>query len=70
VTKLIESGAIERWEIDDQVRTVLQWLKDTTNRVITGTDEARRASLGADQLAGEPAAGPQYNGTGVPADHT
>jgi hypothetical protein len=60
VTKLIESGAIERWEIDDQVRTVLQWLKDTTNRVITGTDEARRASLGADQLAGEPAATPQY----------
>jgi hypothetical protein len=52
VTKLIDSGAIERWEIEDQIRTVLQWLKDTTNRVITGTDEARRASLGVDRLAG------------------
>jgi hypothetical protein len=54
VTQLIDSGAIERWEIDDQIRTVLQWLRDTTNRVITGTDEARRASLGADQISGSP----------------
>jgi hypothetical protein len=64
VTKLIDSGAIERWEIDDQIRTVLQWLRDTTNRVITGTDEARHSSLGTDQLTD--GAAPRYNGAGMP----
>ena len=54
VTKLIESDAIERWQIDDQVRTVLQWLQENTNRVITGTDEARRARLGTDYNAEPP----------------
>jgi hypothetical protein len=44
ITSLIRSGAIDRWEIDDQVRSVLQWLQQTTNRVITGTDEARQFS--------------------------
>jgi hypothetical protein len=46
VTRLIDSGAVDRWEIDDQVRTVLQWLQDSTRAVITGTDEARQFRLG------------------------
>ena len=66
VTRLIDSGAIERWEVDDQVRTVLQWLQDSTNRVITGTDEARRASLGTERIG---SAGDR-NGTGNAAEHT
>ncbi len=44
IVNLIRSGAIDRWEIDDQVRSVLQWLQQTTNKVITGTDEARQFS--------------------------
>jgi hypothetical protein len=44
ITSLIRSGAIDRWEIDDQVRSVLQWLQQTTTKVITGNDEARQFS--------------------------
>ncbi|HEX5118834.1 MAG TPA: hypothetical protein VFW65_26925 [Pseudonocardiaceae bacterium] len=70
VTKLIDSGAIERWEVEDQIRTVLQWLKDTTNRVITGTDEARTASLGADRLTGvDPTTKLPANGVGPSTEH-
>lgn len=53
VTKLIDSGAIERHQIDDQVRAALQWLQENTHRVITGTDEARRTSLGRDWTPGD-----------------
>jgi hypothetical protein len=42
ITRLFESGAIDRWEIDDQVKSVLQWLKDTTHRVITNRPEEPR----------------------------
>jgi hypothetical protein len=42
ITRLFESGAIDRWEIDDQVRSVLQWLEDTTHRVITNRPEEPR----------------------------
>jgi hypothetical protein len=48
VTRLIDSGAIERHQIDDQVRAVLQWLREDSNHVITGKDEIRHASLGKD----------------------
>lgn len=46
ITSLIRSGAIDRWEIDDQVRSVLLWLQQTTTKVITGKDEARQFSTG------------------------
>ncbi|KAA2254864.1 hypothetical protein F0L68_29210 [Solihabitans fulvus] len=36
VARLLGSGAIERWEVDDQVKEALQWLKDSTARVIHG----------------------------------
>lgn len=48
VTSLVDSGAIERHEINDQVRAVLQWLSEDTHHVITGKDEIRHASLGTD----------------------
>lgn len=48
VTKLVDSGAIERWQVADQIRVALQWLLDGSNRVITGTDEARPPSFGPD----------------------
>jgi len=34
VTKLVASGAIDRWEIDQQVRDALNWLRSSTNKVI------------------------------------
>lgn len=46
VTRLLESDALDRWQIDDQVRTTLQWLRDSGYKVLTGTDETRRASFG------------------------
>lgn len=50
---------------------MLQWLKDTTKRVITGTDEARRVSLGTDPSAGiDPTVKLHSNGATKPADHT
>jgi hypothetical protein len=41
ITRLLESDALDRWQIDDQVRVALQWLGVSINRVLTGTDEAR-----------------------------
>jgi hypothetical protein len=34
ITHLINSGAIDRWDVEDQVRTALEWLKDSTNRTV------------------------------------
>lgn len=34
VTRLVQSGAISRWEVDDQVRLVLEWLAESTERVM------------------------------------
>ena len=41
VTRLLESDALDRWQIDDQVRITLQRLCDSGYKVLTGTDEAR-----------------------------
>jgi hypothetical protein len=46
VTKLLESDALDRWQIDDQVRTTLQWLRDSGYKVLAGSDEARKFSYG------------------------
>jgi hypothetical protein len=46
VTRLLESDALDRWQIDDQVRTTLQWLRDSGYKVLTGTDQARVTSFG------------------------
>jgi hypothetical protein len=34
LTKLFESGAVDRWDIDDQVRLVLEWLAESTHRIL------------------------------------
>lgn len=34
VLQLLNSGAVERWEIDDQVRAALSWLKESTENII------------------------------------
>lgn len=41
LTKLLDSDALDRWQIDDQVRVLLQWMDTSINRVLTGTDSAR-----------------------------
>ncbi|WP_370962220.1 hypothetical protein [Amycolatopsis sp. cg9] len=45
ITNLLASDALDRWQIDDQVRVTLEWLKVSINRVISGTDEARQLSF-------------------------
>ncbi|MBB5850197.1 hypothetical protein ACFQ05_23590 [Amycolatopsis umgeniensis] len=63
VTRLLESDALDRWQIDDQVRTTLQWLRDSGYKVLTGSDEARKFSYGenhrASAAAGENGSSPQ-----------
>jgi hypothetical protein len=44
VTSLLDSGAIDRHEINDQVREALRWLKDATDTVLKGPDPAGRAT--------------------------
>ena len=34
VAHMVNSGVVERWEVSDQAREALQWLKDATARVI------------------------------------
>lgn len=63
VTKLLESDALDRWQIDDQVRTTLQWLRDSGYKVLAGTDEARKFSYGENHR--EPV-GISDNGSGAP----
>ncbi|MBP2473118.1 hypothetical protein JOF53_001990 [Crossiella equi] len=46
VTRLLESDALDRWQIDDQVRATLQWLRESGFKVLTGVDEARSVSFG------------------------
>jgi hypothetical protein len=41
LTKLLDSDALDRWQIDDQVRVLLQWMGASINRVLTGADGAR-----------------------------
>jgi hypothetical protein len=42
VTRLLDSGAIDRYEIDDQVREALRWLKEATDTVIAGRGQRGR----------------------------
>ncbi|GAB2735288.1 hypothetical protein [Amycolatopsis magusensis] len=41
ITRLIESDALDRWQIDDQVRVMMHWMQASISRVLTGTDTAR-----------------------------
>lgn len=35
ISHMVDSGVIERWEVSDQVREALEWLRDATARVVT-----------------------------------
>jgi len=63
VTRLLESDALDRWQIDDQVRTTLQWLRDSGYKVLAGSDETRRFSYGENHR--EPG-GVRGNGSSLP----
>jgi len=47
LTTLLDSGAIDRWEVNDTVQTALDWLKESNDRVVqtgeTGTPWQRPA---------------------------
>jgi hypothetical protein len=35
IKHMVDSGVVERWEVSDQVREALEWLKEATARVVT-----------------------------------
>jgi hypothetical protein len=35
ISRMVDSGVVERWEVSDQVREALEWLTDATARVVT-----------------------------------
>jgi hypothetical protein len=35
IKHMVDSGVVERWEVGDQVREALEWLRDATARVVT-----------------------------------
>jgi len=42
LTKLLGSGAIDRWDVEDQVREALSWLAESTQRAVqTGENQER-----------------------------
>jgi hypothetical protein len=51
VTHLLDSGAIDRHEVNDQVREALRWLKEATDAVLTGPDASGRVPGGRAQSA-------------------
>jgi hypothetical protein len=46
LTRMLESDAIERWEIEDDLRTLLQSLREWSNHELAGVKETRSTSLG------------------------
>lgn len=42
VSNMVDSGVIERWEVSDQAREALEWLKVATARVIRERDERKQ----------------------------
>lgn len=55
ITKLIESDALDRWEVDDHVQTTLLWLKDGIHKVITEINQGSTSgSESALQSSGAP----------------
>lgn len=38
ISHMVDSGVVERWEVSDQVREALEWLRDATARVVTDKD--------------------------------
>jgi hypothetical protein len=38
ISRMVDSGVVERWEVSDQVKEALEWLRDATARVVTDKD--------------------------------
>jgi hypothetical protein len=38
IARIVDSGVVERWEVSDQVKEALEWLRDATARVVTDKD--------------------------------
>lgn len=38
ISHMVDTGVVERWEVSDQVREALEWLRDATARVVTDKD--------------------------------
>jgi hypothetical protein len=38
ISHMVDSGVVERWEVSDQVKEALEWLRDATARVVTDKD--------------------------------
>lgn len=38
ISRMVESGVVERWEVSDQVREALEWLSVATARILTDND--------------------------------
>src|ERR1035438_4366777 len=49
VAHMVDSGVIERWEVSDQAREALQWLKEATGRVIRERDHEQQTTDDAGQ---------------------
>ena len=55
IKHMVDSGVVERWEVSDQVREALEWLRDATPRVVTdknnrtGKPIRLSASVGAEE---------------------
>lgn len=45
ISRMVKSGVVERWEVSDQVKQALEWLKDATTRIVTDKDH-RYTELG------------------------
>ena len=60
ISNMVESGVVERWEVSDQVREALEWLKEATARVVTDKDH-RYTEL-------DPATRQRRRGRGSPTD--
>ena len=44
ISRMVDSGVVERWEVSDQVREALEWLRDATARVVTDKDHRKPRS--------------------------
>ncbi|MCS7484565.1 hypothetical protein ACFFQW_48430 [Umezawaea endophytica] len=57
LTRMLESDAIERWEIEDDLRALLQSLREWSNNELAGVKETRSTSLGTSRRATIPGGG-------------
>jgi hypothetical protein len=60
ITEMVKSDVVERWEVSDQVKVALEWLKEATARVVTDK-EHRYTEL-------DPATRQRRRGRGAPIE--